>query len=170
MAGDHVVVGRIVRAHGVRGSVVVRPLTDDPATRFAVGSRLIRDGGDDLVVAAVSDHPNGLVVSFVGVADRDAAELLGGTSLAIDRSERLLLGEGEYWPDELIGCSVVDRGGVAVGTLIGYEFGAAQDRLVVRRADGAVAEVPFVEALVPDVDPAAGIVVVDLPEGLFDQA
>jgi 16S rRNA processing protein RimM len=168
VAGDRVVVGYVVRPHGVRGAVLVKPLTDDPVVRFAAGSRCGSDRDDDLTVASVAGHPSGLVVAFTGVDDRDAAESLAGASLTIDASERLPLQPGEFWPDDLIGCVVVDISGELVGTVSGYEFGAAQDRLVVTRHDGVVAEVPFVDDLVPEVDITSRRVVVELPEGMFE--
>ena len=63
-----------------------------------------------------------------------------------------------------------DPSGAALGEVVGLDVGAAQDRLVIRLADGVEAQVPFVEAIVPRVDIEAGVVVVDAPAGLFDIA
>ena len=167
MPAGRVVVGSVTRAHGVRGATLVTPLTDAPGTRFVAGAVFGTDDGRSLTVRRVSDHPSGLLVEFVGVDDRDAARSLAGTGLTIDAAERRMLGEGEYWPDELVGCTVVDRGGTTLGLVVGHVFGAAQDRLVVEAPGGLREEVPFVDDLVPVVDIGARLVVVDLPEGLL---
>jgi 16S rRNA processing protein RimM len=170
LAGDRVVVGYIIRAHGVRGAVLVRPLTDDPTSRFASGSEYATESGEHLTLRTVAQHPSGLILDFAELADRDAAEGLAGSTLTIDLADRRALADDEYWPEDLIGCAVVDGTGLTIGEVIGYEFGSAQDRLVVEAADGVIAEVPFVDDLVPQVEIARRTVVVDLPEGLFDRA
>lgn len=168
MPENEVPVGHVVRAHGVRGAVLVKPLTDDPSLRFRSGETLHASEHGDLVVESVEGHAAGLIIRFTGVTDRTAAETLRGVDLTIERSERRPLEEGEYWPDDLEGCEVRDEAGNLVGVVVGVAFGTAQDRLVVERGDGARAEVPFVAALVPTVDTAARLVVVDLPDDLFD--
>ncbi len=164
---DRVPVGYIRRAHGIRGAVVVRPTTDAPDRRFRPGAAFDTDRGR-LEIASVAPHKDGLVVTFVGIVDRAAAEELRGTSLTIAPSERRELASGEYWPDELVGCRVDAPDGSMLGSVADVVVGAAQDRLVVRTLDGRAVEVPFVDALVPDVDVSARRIVVDAPEGLFE--
>ena len=106
-------------------------------------------------------------VHFVGIDDRNASETLKGVQLVIDAANRRNLGAGEWWPEDLVGCSAVDVSGATVGEVVEVIFAGVQDRLVVMRPDGARAEVPFVEALVPSVDIGERVVTLDLPEGLF---
>jgi len=106
-------------------------------------------------------------VHFVGVDDRNTSETLKGVQLVIDAADRRNLGVGEWWPEDLVGCSAIDVSGATVGEVVEVIFAGVQDRLVVMRPDGARAEVPFVEALVPSVDMEERVVTLDLPEGLF---
>jgi 16S rRNA processing protein RimM len=161
-------VGYVRRAHGIRGEVILRPLTDNPE-RFAVGSRMLTDETPPREVAVVSRrvHKDGVLVGFEGVDDRSAAEGLQGVTLTIARSERRTLDEDEYWPEDLQGLVVVTPDGEHVGTVTGVVLGEAQDRLVVTTGAGSQVEVPFVDALVGEVHPSLGHLVVDLPEGLL---
>ena len=161
-------VGYIRRAHGVKGAVVVRPLTDDP-DRFSGGSSFATDRADPvrLTVSSVQPHKDGLLIAFEGVGSRDAAETLRGISLLIERSQRRQLGPDEYWPDELVGLRVVDVDGFELGTVSAVVEGSAQDRLQVASPDGQF-EIPFVAALVTEVDMDDRRVVVDPPAGLLD--
>ena len=161
-------VGYVRRAHGIRGEVVLRPLTDNPE-RFAVACHFLTDDepARDLVVAAVREHKDGFLVCFKGVSDRDAAEALQGATLTIAASDRRDLGDDEFWPEDLEGLVALSPDGTHIGTVTGVILGDAQDRLVVMAQDGRSVEVPFVGAIVGEVHPSLGHVVVDPPEGLF---
>ena len=108
-------------------------------------------------------------MTFEGIDDRAPAEQLRGVSLFISRGERRALDGDEYWPDELVGLRVVDQAGKSVGRVGAIIQGSAQDRLEIDGKNGTF-EVPFVVALVPEVDMAGGRIVVDLPDGLVDPA
>jgi 16S rRNA processing protein RimM len=160
-------VGYARRAHGVGGEVAIRPMTDDPE-RWVAGATFVTDEelARTLVAASVRSHHADLLVKFDGIDDRDAAEALQGVTFHVEAAQRRSLGEREYWPDQLIGCSVVavDR---ELGTVSGVEFGAGQDRLVVETADGRHVEVPLVDAIVEEIDLEAMVVRMAPPEGLF---
>ncbi len=165
---EAVLVGYVRRAHGINGAVVVRPLTDDPDGRWFSGAELASDSNPPIsyIIAKVGPHKDGLLVRFEGVTDRSTAEALRGTSFTIAADERRELDAEEFWPDDLIGCTVVDGDGQPLGTVDSVEFGAAQDRLAVRTADGII-EVPFVDAIVPTVDLDGRRIVMTPPQGLF---
>ncbi len=167
---EPILVGYVRRAHGINGAVVVRPLTDDPDGRWFAGAELASDGSPPhrYTVATVGPHKDGLLVQFEGVIDRTTAEALRGTSFTIGSDDRRELDEEEFWPDDLIGCTVVDDAGETLGTIDSVEFGAAQDRLAVRTPDGVV-EVPFVGAIVPTIDLDARKIVMTPPAGLFPE-
>ncbi len=168
--GDTVIpVGYVRRAHGIRGDVVVRGLVQDAAERLIPGASYDtdQDAPARLTVRAVEPLGSDLRVRFVDVDDRDAAEALRGVQLVTDASERRELAADEWWPEDLVGCGVVDRSGSSVGEVVEAIAAGAQDRLVVVRADGARAEIPFVEALVPSVDVVNRSITVDIPDGLF---
>ena len=82
--------------------------------------------------------------------------------------ERRELPDDEWWPEDLVGCQVVDIVGTEIGVVREVIIATAQDRIVVEDLDGNLGEVPFVDALVPTVDIANDRIVVDLPEGLFE--
>ena len=163
------VIGQIVRPHGIRGEVVVEVTTDDPAARFAAGSKLATGTGGVLRIEAVRPHQGRLIIAFEGVLDRTSAEELRGVRLCVD-SEDLTEPEDpdEFHDFQLVGLSVVDADGNRLGEVVRVEHGPAADLLVVRLTEGRDALVPFVRAIVPTVDVAAGRVVLTPPPGLFD--
>lgn len=164
-------VGQIVRPHGVRGEVVVDVRTDEPEARFAVGNTLTTENGGppSLTVESVRPHQGRLLVLFDGVHDRDLAERLRGVRLCVD-SEQVPAPEDpdEFHDHQLIGLTAVTPAGEVVGEVTAIDHAPASDLLVLRRPDGRNGLVPFVKAIVPEVDLAAGRVVVDPPPGLFD--
>ena len=171
MSGERIVTGYVRRAHGIRGEVIARSLSDDPE-RFRVGASFVTDEVPvrTLQVASSRPHADGFLIRFEGVVDRNTAELLKGVSLTIGVDERRTLGADEFWPDQLIGLLAVTPGGAELGTVADVVFGEAQDRLVVTTPGDDRVEVPFVEAIVGHVDREDGTVAVDPPEGLFPEA
>jgi 16S rRNA processing protein RimM len=145
-------------------------MLQDAADRFIEGALLAtnEDEPREFEIAAVRGHQGDFIVSFVGISDRNAADSLKGVQFAIDRSERRQLEPGEWWPEDLVGCEVVTVDGQTVGRVTDVVTGTAQDRLVVETLEGAKGEVPFVDELVLTVDIEARLIVVDLPEGLFE--
>ncbi len=166
------VVGRIGRAHGIRGDVAVDVRTDDPEARFADGSVLETDSTEvgSLTVTSARSHSGRLLVRFKGVDDRDAAEALRGTTLYVDSADIAPLDDPDEFHDhELIGLTAVTTEGETVGTVEDV-LHHAQDLLVITTEKGGEVLVPFVAALVPEVDVAGGRIVLDPPTGLLDLA
>jgi len=179
-----IVVGRVGRPHGIRGEVVIGVRTDEPDLRFAVGATVDArnspdedrpddsSAGQPLRVASARWHSGQLLVAFAGITDRTAAAELTGSWLSVDSSQLPETGDPDEFRDhELIGLSVRTCAGDPVG-LVTDVLHYGQDLLVVRRADGPGDEylVPFVKAIVPEVDVRAGVVVIDPPPGLLDPA
>jgi 16S rRNA processing protein RimM len=125
-----------------------------------------------LTVAAARWHSGQLLVAFTGITDRSAAGKLTGNWLSVDSSQLPDVGDPDEFRDhELIGLSVRTAAGDQVGVVTDVlHYG--QDLLVVRRSDGGNGEslVPFVKAIVPEVDLTAGVLVIDPPPGLLDPA
>jgi 16S rRNA processing protein RimM len=167
------VVGRIVRPHGVRGELAVDVRTDDPELRLAVGTVLATEpaANGPLTVVSTRWHSGRLLVTFKGIEDRSGADALRGVLLLVDSAELEDVADPDEFRDhQLIGLAVVATDGEHVGTVADVlHFG--QDLLVVtgsgRRA-GAEIMIPFVSAIVPDVDLAAGVLRIDPPPGLLD--
>ena len=166
---DRILVGYVRRAHGIRGAVVVRPLTDHPDRRWMPGAVFLSDQEPPVpyTVTAAAPYRDDLLVQFAEVTDRPGADLLKGTSFTIEAAERRDLHDDEFWPDDLVGCAAVDEAGTPIGVIEAVEFGAAQDRLVVR-TDAGRFDVPFVDAIVPTIDLAARLVVLTPPAGLLE--
>lgn len=148
--------------------MAVHPETDNPQ-RFAAGAVVNTDDGRQFTVERSQTRPGSLLVRFREVSDRTGAEALTGEFLFIDSAFRRQLEDDEFWPDELIGFRVRSVDGTDLGRVDDVVEGAAQYRLVVRR--GSVTfEVPFVAALVPDVDrETATVTLADLP-GLVSES
>ncbi|MBD3926879.1 ribosome maturation factor RimM [Nocardioides cavernae] len=167
-----VVIGRIGKPHGLRGEVTLDVRTDEPERRFAPGTTLRAEapaGADrrpsSLTVARARWHQSTLLVTFEELADRNAAEAARGTVLhATIAHDETPEDPEEYYDHQLVGLDVVDIDGSPLGSVKALVHGSAQDLLTVRTPDGRDTLVPFVSALVPEVDLAAGrIVVADRP-------
>jgi len=165
-----VVVGVVGRAHGIRGDVAVELRTDEPERRFADGARLRVEGTPRVLTVASSRwHSGRLLVRFDGLDDRTAAEGTRGLVLVTDvPPDELPEDEGEYYDRQLVGLEVVTTSGAPVGRVLDVIHPGPQDLLEVSTAAGPRL-VPFVEALVPEVDLAAGrLVVAEVPGLLTD--
>ena len=170
------VIARIGKPHGLHGEVTVQLHTDEPERRLAVGSEIDTEAGSGsgvprvLTVRSTRVHNGVWLVAFAEIPDRTGAESLRGTRLVVDPADVLPAPDEDdvFTEEQLRGLEVVDPAGVVLGTVGGLELGAAQDRLVILLPDGREAQVPFVAALVPEVDLEGHRVVVDAPPGLLD--
>ena len=169
-----IAIGQIGRAHGIRGEVAVAVRTDEPDERFVPGVALATEPPErgPLTVAATRWHSGRLIITFEGVRDRNDAEDLKGTVLVLDSAEIPAPADpDEFYDHQLIGLAVVTTAGDSVGEVTDV-LHHGQDLLVVRRAPGPAAEamVPFVSAIVTEVDLPGGRLVIDPPPGLLDAA
>lgn len=163
MDGPAVVVGKVTRAHGLKGEVAVEVRSDNP-DRFAAGSSLFLQDGRSLTIARTHQHGKRLLLTFEGVQDRTAAEALQGQLLVIPESWLPDLPEGEYWPYQLEGCVIVTESGREVGEVVEVIPNPANDLWVARDADGAETLVPAIRDVVVKVAPQEKrIVVRDVP-------
>jgi 16S rRNA processing protein RimM len=169
---DLVVIGEVMRTHGVGGEVRIRPLTDQPRERFARLERCVAwapatDERRPCEVAACRFDGGTVLMRVRGVDSPEAAAGLLGRLLAIGATEVLPPAAGHFYPWQLAGAHVVTRDGRVVGRFIRVEAGAAQDLWVIGDG-GREWLVPAVPEIVLDVDVAARRVVIDPPEGLLD--
>lgn len=168
-----VLVGRIGRPHGLKGGVTVEVRTDDPKARFAAGSVFETDPAEagPLTVADSALRSGTWVLTFVGYPDRTAAEQLRNVQLLIDtESLDAPTDPDEFYDHQLIGLRAESLDGAALGTIEDVLHPPAAPVLVIRTPSGDEVLVPFVRAIVPTVDLAAGSVVIDPPDGMFDNA
>lgn len=167
------VVGRVVKAHGIAGELVVEVRTDDPDLRFVPGAALRgrpSKGGTErrFVIETVRPHSGRLLVRLEGVSDRNAADALRGTVFLVDTGELPPIEDpDEFYDHQLEGLRVVTVDGGEVGTVSEVLHTPAGELLAVRAADREVL-VPFVSAIVVSVSLADGTVVIDPPEGLLE--
>jgi 16S rRNA processing protein RimM len=168
-------VGRLTKAHGLKGAIKLELFTDDPERRFVPGAVFTLQvpttspwHGKTLELAELrwyNGHPVGF---FVGVPDRTAAESLAKAILWIDHDMSETTDEEDAWFDhQLVGLAVI-RDGVRIGTMTQIDHLSAQDLLHVSTESGEVL-VPFVKAIVPSVDVAGGTITVTPPPGLFEE-
>lgn len=165
-----VLVGEIVKAHGLRGEVAVWALSENPA-RFKVGARL-RVGAEaassvEMTVEQCRPQPpERLLVRFAGVVDRTQAEALRGARIFAPPRDLPALPEDSFWEQDLLGLQVVDTAGTPLGEVTAVLSRAEQDLWQVATAGGPVL-LPATKAIVVRVDLAARTLTVDPPPGLF---
>jgi 16S rRNA processing protein RimM len=166
------VVGRVVKAHGVTGEVVVEVRTDDPDNRFAPGTVLRgrpKTGPQrEYVVDAAREHSGRLLLRLDGVADRESAESLRGTVFLVDSEDLPPIEDpDEFYDHQLEGLQVLTTTGTPVGSVAEVLHTAAGELLSVRTDEGEVL-VPFVSAIVTSVSLADQTIEIDPPEGLLE--
>ena len=166
-----VTVGRIGRAHGLKGEVGVDVRTDEPDRRFAEGATVVTDSKvpRTLTVAASRWHSGRLLVKFAEVPDRTAAEQLRNLIVRSEVSEDERPDDPEeYYDRELIGLAVRTDDGAEAGEIMDVVHLPSQDLLEIRRPAGNAVLVPLVEELVPEINVEKRYVVVADRPGLLD--
>ncbi len=166
-------VGRVARAHGVTGELVVDIRTDDPELRFAPGATLRAKGSDrrerTFTIDTVRPHGGRLLVRLSGVADRAAADALRGSVFVIDSSDLPPIDEDDtYYDHQLEGLRVRTTAGLELGPVTEVLHTAAGELLAVKREQAPELLVPFVSAIVMSVSLEDGVVEIDPPDGLLD--
>jgi 16S rRNA processing protein RimM len=168
---DLLLVGRVARAHGNRGQVIVNPDTDFPEARFAVGQVLhvgVAGRIEPHRIESVRFHQGRPVIALAGVDSMDAAEALAGAELKIAAADVAPLPEGTFYHHDLVGCEVRDRSAHVIGRVTGVEGTMERSRLVVAGPGGKDVLIPMVAEICVKIDPASRVIVIDPPEGLLD--
>jgi 16S rRNA processing protein RimM len=167
---DRLLVGRVARAHGNRGEVIVNLDTDFADERFRAGVTLFV-GPDASArprqIRHVRFHQGRPVIALEGVESMDDAEALAGAELRMRLEDMAPLPEGTFRHHDLIGCEVRDREDRVVGRVTAVDGPMDRSQLVVAGARGEVL-VPLVAHICVSVDPAAQRIVIDPPEGLIE--
>ncbi|MDI6799202.1 MAG: ribosome maturation factor RimM [Actinomycetota bacterium] len=165
-----VAVGKIVKAHGLKGEVNVFPLTDFKE-RFAEGSSLILTPStlkqSRLEVRAARFGNKFITVKFSGVDERRSAEELVGSTLSIPADLKMELPDDRYWVDDLIGLAVIDAAKNPVGEVVEVRSTPFNDIYVVKSKDKEYL-IPAVKEIVKRVDVEAGLIIIDPPIGLLE--
>ena len=155
-------VGRVLKAHGVKGALRVELLTDFP-DRFAPGREMVV-GGRRLRVARSEELQGSVLVTFEGISDRTAAEPLAGAYVTVPLAEARALPADHYYHFQLVGLTVFDtRQARQLGRVAEVLSYAANDVLRVTDGDREVL-IPMIRSVVRSIAPAEGMIIVDLPE------
>jgi 16S rRNA processing protein RimM len=168
------VVGRVVKAHGITGELAVEVRTDDPDERFAPGmtlrARPFRGGPQrEYVIESAREHSGRLLVRLEGVADRNSAEALRGNIFLVDTEDLPPIDDpDEFYDHQLEGLAVVTIDGLVVGTVTEVLHTAAGELLSVMSENGDEILVPFVGAIVTEVSLQNQTIEIDPPDGLLD--
>jgi 16S rRNA processing protein RimM len=162
--GARICLGQIGAAHGLRGEVRLHSFTSDPSAIARYGP-LETDDGRTFEIESLRPAKDHFVAQLVGIHGRNAAELLTNVKLYVPR-ERLPEPEAgdEFYHADLVGLAVVDRAGRQLGSVVAVHNFGAGDLIELRLNTSDKTElVPFDEATVPEIDLAAGRLVVELP-------
>lgn len=169
---DYLVIGKIGGAHGVRGEVKIIPLTDDVRRFSSLKECLILDEQErvketkEVEKARVDDTRT--LVKFKGIDDRDEVGKLTGFYIAVSREDAVKLPAGRYFIADLIGLKVVDDERGELGTIKDIINSGASDIIIVKRKGKNELLIPYLNAIVYEVDITSGTMKVKLPEGLYE--
>ena len=165
---DLLLIGRVARAHGNKGQVIVNPDTDFPDERFRVGARVLVGAGEEArTIRSVRFQQGRPIVGFEGIDTIDAAEALAGAEVKVPANELAALPEGTYYRHDLVGCEVQDSEGRLVGHVRAVEGPMEASRLVVDAPHGEVL-IPLVADICVEVAPADKRIRIQAPEGLLE--
>jgi 16S rRNA processing protein RimM len=161
---ERICVAQIGGAHGIRGEVKLKSFTADPMAVKDYGPLESEDGSTRFTIETVRSAKGHLVARFRGVDDRNAAERLTNIKLFVSRDRLPPADDDEFYHADLIGLAAVTAAGAAVGTVVAiHDFGAGDILELRPPAGGATIMLPFTDAFVPDIDIAAGRIVVAPP-------
>ena len=176
---EFIIVGRVRKAHGIRGEVVVETITDAPDAIFAAGRRVyagtasgdIATSRQELHIKGARDFNEGLLVSFDEIADRNEAELWRGRYLLLPAAEVPAPAEDEVYMHDLLGMTVALESGEVVGTVDElYELpqGLAIDVRRLPPRDTETVLVLYDDNTIASVDKDERRIVITPPEGLLE--
>ena len=168
MTEELLLVGRVARAHGNKGQVIVNPDTDFAEDRFTEGRTLLvgAEAAPRRITSARFQQGRP-IIGLEGVETIDAAEALAGEELKMPLSELGTLPPGTYYRHDLVGCVVEDTDGRLIGEVAAVEGPLDGSRLVINAPHGEVL-IPLVADICVDVDPKARRIRVAAPEGLIE--
>ncbi len=166
---DHICVGAIMGAFGVRGEVRVKSFCAEPSDIASYGPLGTEDGTTTYKITLTRPVKTGYAVKLSGVQTKEQADALKGTRLYAPRTALPNLPDDEFYHTDLIGLTVLDTGGETIGKIAAVLNHGAGDLLEVRgKGLGNGVLIPFTAAIVPTVDLTSGRAIIDPPEGLLD--
>jgi 16S rRNA processing protein RimM len=167
VADDRICVGAIAGSYGVAGEVRVKSFCAEPDAIASYGVLHTQDGTRSFTITLTRPVSGGLGARVSGVATKEQADALKGTSLYVDRARLPRLPDDEFYHADLIGLEARDPGGTVLGTVTAVHNHGAGDLLEISGMGRKTALLlPFTVAIVPLVDLTARCIIVDAPEGL----
>lgn len=164
---EQVIVGRVRKAHGIRGEVVVEVLTDDPATVFAAGRRLLSESHGELHIRRSTPFKGGWILRLAEITTRNEAELWRERYLLMPTAELEPLADDEVYHHDLVGLNVQLAGGEPVGRVEAL-YEVPQGLMLDVRTERGTVMVPYRPEVITQVDVEHGTIVIDPPAGLLD--
>lgn len=167
MSDNRVCLGAIAGAFGVQGEVRIKSFCAIASDIAEYGPLQTEDGAQAFTITLTRPVKEGYSARLSGITTKEAADALRGVRLYVDRARLPEPDENEFYHADLIGLTVKDTGGSIIGTVKTVMEQGAGDLLEVQRAGADTALIPFTLEIVPTVDIAAGIIIIDPPEGLL---
>ena len=163
-------VGRIARAHGIRGQVIVNPESDFADERFQPGAELYLERGgkvEKIRLTTARFHRDRPVIGIEGVETMNDAAALAGRELRVPVDRLAPLAADTFYRHDLIGCRVETTNGQDVGIVEDVEGTVGRSRLIVKGANGEIL-IPLASEICRMIDPAGKRIMIDPPEGLLE--
>ena len=162
MLSEYLLIGQVLRPQGIRGLVKVRPDTDDPGRYLELNTVYLQKGKEYIPVPVeeVSVRDDGVYLRLNGAQTRDEAEKQRDLLLYIDRAHAVALNENETFICDLIGCRAVDTKGNEIGKITDVMQPGGNDVYVIRTPKGEML-LPALKFVIPTVDAANGLIVID---------
>lgn len=173
-SGERTIIGKVVGAHGINGTMLILPLTDYPERFFAMKELVLDKPGKPrrtLKVIKITPYEGKgtLFLQAEGVTDRDLAEMVKGSVITVADEERVGLSEDEYWIDDIVGMAVTEEAtGELLGTVEEIIFTGSNDVYLIRTGDGKLLPLPATGDVIKAVDVENGTMTAVIPEGLWD--
>jgi 16S rRNA processing protein RimM len=166
---DRVEIGRVAKAHGLRGEVGVKLHWSQSEVLLSVDEVLVADQGGEraMQIEAARPTPKGVLLKLAGIDDRTAAEALRGASISVLRSTLPEAGAGEYYLSDLIGARVDGPDGT-IGEIVELRVHPTVDSAIIRTPDGRLLEQPLAEGWIAEVDLEARVVLLASTDGLME--
>lgn len=165
-----ILLGEITTAHGIRGEVVIRAYTADPADIASYGPLTDSTGKRTFSLSNIRDTGKGVHARIAGIATRTDAEALRGTQLYVARNALPPPNDGDYYHEDLVGLSAVTADGTSIGNIIAVQNFGAGDLLEIRLTGGSKSEfVPFTDTYAPTIDISGGRIIVVMPVMVGDK-
>ncbi len=167
---DKICVGAISGSFGVNGEIRLKSFCADPETIADYSPLTDEKGTRKFVISISKPVKNGFAASVEGITTKEQADALRGVRLFASRDQLPTISDDEFYHADLIGLTVLDVGGAVLGKVHAVQNHGASDLLeIIPNGPSDTVLLPFTNAVVPTVDLAGMRIIVDPPEGIFNE-